>query len=319
MVAPYISEDLMIETLVSNGLFLQADDILRFEAVSVRLVFLFFFQAEDGIRDVAVTGVQTCALPIFLRLPDPHVLELGVVHHVQRSPEFARNRLGRHRLARPGWSGEQEREPLRLLQDLLEPPAAVHEAFVAEFRERVEQSFPGRLREDDVFERETRLDRLGHGSRRLMDVGLRRLPIVVGLVDLDAGIEEAEDSANVIPGDVAARLADPAALRALHNPFLPVLFAHPQSSEASRRRPRQVLGAQTLAWLFKHRPSAGVPVPATRGTRGSFAPPSRNCERRPPRCSRRAARAASTAPRRRRGGTTGCARPRGTPGPAPRS
>src|SRR2546422_6059 len=27
----------------------------------------FFFQAEDGIRDVAVTGVQTCALPILLR------------------------------------------------------------------------------------------------------------------------------------------------------------------------------------------------------------------------------------------------------------
>src|SRR2546429_8843114 len=28
----------------------------------------FFFQAEDGIRDVAVTGVQTCALPISLPL-----------------------------------------------------------------------------------------------------------------------------------------------------------------------------------------------------------------------------------------------------------
>src|SRR5690349_24594193 len=26
--------------------------------------FLFFFQAEDGIRDLYVTGVQTCALPI---------------------------------------------------------------------------------------------------------------------------------------------------------------------------------------------------------------------------------------------------------------
>src|SRR2546422_3408569 len=26
--------------------------------------YFFFFQAEDGIRDVAVTGVQTCALPI---------------------------------------------------------------------------------------------------------------------------------------------------------------------------------------------------------------------------------------------------------------
>src|SRR2546422_1781899 len=28
------------------------------------VLFFFFFQAEDGIRDVAVTGVQTCALPI---------------------------------------------------------------------------------------------------------------------------------------------------------------------------------------------------------------------------------------------------------------
>src|SRR3712207_7440194 len=27
--------------------------------------FIFFFQAEDGIRDIGVTGVQTCALPIF--------------------------------------------------------------------------------------------------------------------------------------------------------------------------------------------------------------------------------------------------------------
>src|SRR2546430_8883894 len=28
--------------------------------------FFFFFQAEDGIRDLTVTGVQTCALPILL-------------------------------------------------------------------------------------------------------------------------------------------------------------------------------------------------------------------------------------------------------------
>src|SRR5258707_11953126 len=27
--------------------------------------FFFFFQAEDGIRDIGVTGVQTCALPIY--------------------------------------------------------------------------------------------------------------------------------------------------------------------------------------------------------------------------------------------------------------
>src|SRR6266511_4685537 len=30
----------------------------------VRLNLFFFFQAEDGIRDFHVTGVQTCALPI---------------------------------------------------------------------------------------------------------------------------------------------------------------------------------------------------------------------------------------------------------------
>src|SRR5690606_39476174 len=30
----------------------------------------FFFQAEDGIRDFHVTGVQTCALPIFVGAAD---------------------------------------------------------------------------------------------------------------------------------------------------------------------------------------------------------------------------------------------------------
>src|SRR2546430_3613279 len=30
----------------------------------MRYVVVFFFQAEDGIRDLTVTGVQTCALPI---------------------------------------------------------------------------------------------------------------------------------------------------------------------------------------------------------------------------------------------------------------
>src|SRR2546430_10597933 len=31
-------------------------------------MFFFFFQAEDGIRDLTVTGVQTCALPIYFSL-----------------------------------------------------------------------------------------------------------------------------------------------------------------------------------------------------------------------------------------------------------
>src|SRR5256885_12769048 len=33
-------------------------------AVLLYSMFVFFFQAEDGIRDYKVTGVQTCALPI---------------------------------------------------------------------------------------------------------------------------------------------------------------------------------------------------------------------------------------------------------------
>src|SRR5437762_10877984 len=37
---------------------------------SVGGVILFFFQAEDGIRDTSVTGVQTCALPILVAPPE---------------------------------------------------------------------------------------------------------------------------------------------------------------------------------------------------------------------------------------------------------
>src|SRR5947209_10241235 len=38
----------------------------------------FFFQAEDGIRDIGVTGVQTCALPIYRGGdPAPEGIRLG--------------------------------------------------------------------------------------------------------------------------------------------------------------------------------------------------------------------------------------------------
>src|SRR6266540_5344071 len=50
--------------------------------------FFFFFQAEDGIRDRDVTGVQTCALPISEPGPDSDVQE--PFHHdlaCQRSEE----------------------------------------------------------------------------------------------------------------------------------------------------------------------------------------------------------------------------------------
>src|SRR5690349_22717099 len=51
----------------------------------------FFFQAEDGIRDLYVTGVQTCALPISWRtsqLPDREVID-ALVHPVHAGPSPA--------------------------------------------------------------------------------------------------------------------------------------------------------------------------------------------------------------------------------------
>src|SRR2546422_10629509 len=59
------------------------------------LFFFFFFQAEDGIRDVAVTGVQTCALPIAQLLQESR-RELAVP--MTRKPD----------LPRAGWIPQRE-------------------------------------------------------------------------------------------------------------------------------------------------------------------------------------------------------------------
>src|SRR5438309_7838218 len=54
----------------------------------------FFFQAEDGIRDGTVTGVQTCALPIYpARPPVVSIHELGTLGGAV-SQAKAVNRLG---------------------------------------------------------------------------------------------------------------------------------------------------------------------------------------------------------------------------------
>src|SRR5438128_4962607 len=65
-------------------------------------MFFFFFQAEDGIRDATVTGVQTCALPICLRRGDAFGIRLAV-HEAER---VGRDhvRLG---LAERSWIGEE--------------------------------------------------------------------------------------------------------------------------------------------------------------------------------------------------------------------
>src|SRR5947209_20251853 len=60
---------------------------------------VFFFQAEDGIRVIGVTGVQTCALPIFLT-------------HGRRSRGEPVERVGVPR-CKPGMSRREHRAPER--------------------------------------------------------------------------------------------------------------------------------------------------------------------------------------------------------------
>src|SRR5256886_13598687 len=54
----------------SNSLFCQ--DVVLWIRI---LLCFFFFQAEDGIRDLTVTGVQTCALPIWFLRVRHHISE----------------------------------------------------------------------------------------------------------------------------------------------------------------------------------------------------------------------------------------------------
>src|SRR5438309_3159146 len=74
-------------------------------------VFFFFFQAEDGIRDGTVTGVQTCALPICCRgafrsasaAYGLHRLRAVSGAHTSTRHYRANHRLYWHRPAAPAW------------------------------------------------------------------------------------------------------------------------------------------------------------------------------------------------------------------------
>src|SRR3989339_805263 len=56
--------NLIVETSSSVFFFFQAEDGIRDWSVTGVQTCALFIQAEDGIRDWSVTGVQTCALPI---------------------------------------------------------------------------------------------------------------------------------------------------------------------------------------------------------------------------------------------------------------
>src|SRR5205809_7755601 len=78
-------------------------------------IFVFFFQAEDGIRDVAVTGVQTCALPIsgapggYWRQAEARALAALVrAHQVQNPARSEERRVGKE--CRSRWSPDHEKK-----------------------------------------------------------------------------------------------------------------------------------------------------------------------------------------------------------------
>src|SRR5438093_8771427 len=92
------------------GYFLQVSLTLIL-VVGYAIASIFFFQAEDGIRDWSVTGVQTCALPISLEIDFRATEMLGeALGQVQRRwpanivPRSEERRVGKE--CRSRWSPE---------------------------------------------------------------------------------------------------------------------------------------------------------------------------------------------------------------------
>src|SRR5260221_9190332 len=74
--------------------------------------FFFFFQAEDGIRDHCVTGVQTCALPISMEeewMRDRALLRDLLRQRPQASPQELAGLTGRSVSWVKKWRSEERR------------------------------------------------------------------------------------------------------------------------------------------------------------------------------------------------------------------
>src|SRR2546430_10061054 len=84
--------------------------------------FFFFFQAEDGIRDLTVTGVQTCALPICLPTRRPY----------PSNPSAAGTDRGARRFAPPTAPAAEACPRPCLARVLRKPPARSEERRVGE-------------------------------------------------------------------------------------------------------------------------------------------------------------------------------------------
>src|SRR2546430_9335503 len=77
LLMPLLYRLLILLGILIMPLFLARLTLIPIKSFSVCCV--FFFQAEDGIRDLTVTGVQTCALPIYF----PRAARLRFAHPVE--------------------------------------------------------------------------------------------------------------------------------------------------------------------------------------------------------------------------------------------
>src|SRR5690348_18509924 len=100
--------------------------------MAVFCLYFFFFQAEDGIRDGRVTGVQTCALPISEGAADRRLVAKGawrrprdLNRRMRHSPAMSRprfqirseeRRVGKECRAR--WSPTHEKKKLEIQVDI---------------------------------------------------------------------------------------------------------------------------------------------------------------------------------------------------------
>src|SRR5437868_11828745 len=92
------------------------------------MIVFFFFRAEDGIRDRNVTGVQTCALPIFRPLADKCVSQRSLFELASSSTADSRRDMCRSKQGSP-------RSPL------LESPATAQSSPLA----AIEAELPGQI------------------------------------------------------------------------------------------------------------------------------------------------------------------------------
>src|SRR5260370_32555538 len=97
----------------------------RYFSLYVFVICFFFFQAEDGIRDSSVTGVQTCALPISRPRTSPRLLRRPrTSRHRRPSSKPARRAFPTPRRARPAAKGRDGRQPRRAAAPPKSPPFA---------------------------------------------------------------------------------------------------------------------------------------------------------------------------------------------------